>query len=220
MRFLAPIFLLVVNSTFAGEFALLVSGSRLHVDRHEVEGAKVRLYNAGGSIEMDAALILGFEADESAAAVPVIPQAAAPLLSPRELADSAADKYGLPRNLVRSVMAAESGFQTRVVSPKGAVGLMQLMPQTALTLGVNPLDDAQNVDAGTRYLRDLLERYHGALYHALAAYNAGPAAVDKYKGIPPFPETVNYVSRIAADWTRAKHLPSASAQSDPASPPK
>lgn len=204
MRFLAPIFLLVANPIFAGEFAVLASGSRLHVDRHETEGAKVRLYNGGGFVEMDAALVVGFEAEEPAAVVAPIPQQApAPVVSPRQLADSAAEKYGLPPMLVRRVMAAESGFNPKAISPKGAVGLMQLMPQTAEKLGVDAHDAAQNVDAGARYLRELLERYHGALYHALAAYNAGPEAVDKYKGIPPYSETQHYVSRIVGGWKKA-----------------
>ena len=212
MRFLVLILLSTGNVTFAGEYALLASGSRLHVDRHENDGAKVRLYTAEGTIEIDSALVAGFERDETPAALPEIPpltvpavEAAAPprLLSPAQLADTAADKYGLPRTLVRSVMAAESSFRQQAVSPKGALGLMQLMPQTAKTLGADPRDAAQNVDAGTRYLRDLLEKYHGALYHALAAYNAGPDAVDKYKGIPPFPETLRYVSRIANSWKKS-----------------
>ncbi len=109
--------------------------------------------------------------------------------SPQELADAAADRYGLPRELVRSVMAAESGFQPWAVSPKGAIGLMQLMPETAQALGADPHDPAQNVDAGARYLRDLLEKYNYGLRHALAAYNAGPGAVDKYNGVPPYRET-------------------------------
>ncbi len=222
MRFLVPIFLLVGHPIFAGEFALLASGGRLHVDRHEIDGAKVRLYSGGGSTEMDSAQVIGFEADEPLPVVPQIPPAVAPPLSPRQLADSAADKYGLPRQLVRSVISAESGFQPQAVSPKGAVGLMQLMPQTALMLRVNPHDAAQNIDAGTRYLRDLLEKYHGALYHALAAYNAGPGAVDKYKGIPPFPETLHYVGRIAADWNHVGRASSrlSTSGSDPALPPK
>jgi len=112
------------------------------------------------------------------------------------MADAAADKYGLPRELVRSVMAAESGFVAEAVSRKGAIGLMQLMPETARDLGVDPHDPAQNVDGGVRYLRDLLLRYDGGLRHALAAYNAGPAAVDKYNGIPPYAETIDYVGRI------------------------
>ena len=113
-----------------------------------------------------------------------------------ELADAAADKYGLPRKLVRSVMAAESAFQPNAVSPKGAIGPMQLMPATARELGVDPHDPVQNIDGGARYLRDLLEKYDYGLWHALAAYNAGPGAVDKYHGVPPYPETINYVNKI------------------------
>jgi soluble lytic murein transglycosylase-like protein len=116
--------------------------------------------------------------------------------TPLELADAAADRYGLPRVLVRSVMAAESGFEPLAISPKGAIGLMQLMPGTAQVLGADPHDPAQNVDAGTRYLRDLLEKYNYGLRHALAAYNAGPGAVDKYNGVPPYRETIDYISRI------------------------
>ena len=199
MRFLVAIFLLSGNSIFAAEYAVLANGGRLHVERHEASAGKVVLYIGGGSIEMDSAQIVGFEPAEPQPPSASIPPAEPPI-SPLDLADAAADKYGLPRQLLRRVMAAESGFNAQAVSPKGAIGLMQLMPQTAQTLGADPRDAAQNVDAGARYLRELLEKYHGALYHALAAYNAGPRAVDKYKGIPPFPETLHYVSRIAADW--------------------
>jgi soluble lytic murein transglycosylase-like protein len=113
--------------------------------------------------------------------------------------DAAADKYGLPRDFVRSVVKAESAFRPHAVSPKGAIGLMQLMPGTARELGANPHDPAQNVDAGTRHLRDLLLKYDGGVYRALAAYNAGEGAVSKYKGVPPYRETVNYISRIVRD---------------------
>src|ERR1039458_4210769 len=114
-------------------------------------------------------------------------------------ADAAADKYGLPRRLVRSVMAAESALNPLAVSPKGAVGLMQLMPSTAKTLSANPYDPAQNVDAGARYLRDLLLQYNGGLWHALAAYNAGPGAVARCNGLPPYRETIAYILRIGRD---------------------
>jgi soluble lytic murein transglycosylase-like protein len=193
------------SSAFAGEFAVLASGARLYVDRHEADAAKVRLFHGSGFVEMDAAKVKGFEADEAlnapaaAAPAPMVPAAvAAPPApaTPRDMADAAADKYGLPRELVRSVMAAESGFLAEAISPKGAIGLMQLMPDTARDLGVDPNDPAQNVDGGTRYLRDLLLRYDGGLRHALAAYNAGPAAVDKYNGVPPYTETINYIGRI------------------------
>src|SRR5206468_11510523 len=160
-----------------------------------------------GGVELDLNAGRGYEGEEQVAAVPVAVQdavrteapvndAVARALTPMELADAAAERYGLPPELVRSVMAAESGFQPRAISPKGAIGLMQLMPGTAQALGANPRDPAQNVDAGTRYLRDLLEKYNYRLRHALAAYNAGPGAVDKYNGVPPYRETINYVGRI------------------------
>jgi soluble lytic murein transglycosylase-like protein len=209
MRRLLGIFLCSVTGVaFAGEYAVLASGSRLHVDRHETSGGKVRLYNADGYIEMDAAAVWGYEAEEyvppAPAPAPATPTPAAqPAPSPAQLADAAADKYGLPRRLVRSVISRESDFQPQAVSPKGAIGLMQLMPATAEALGADPRDPAQNVDAGTRYLRDLLEKYDGGLWHALAAYNAGPGAVDKYQGVPPYRETIDYVGRIDRDLKKA-----------------
>jgi soluble lytic murein transglycosylase-like protein len=207
MRRLPVIFLwFVTGVAFAGEYAVLASGSRLHADRHETSGGKVRLYNASGYIEMDAAAVRGFEAEEYVppAPAPATPAPAAqPAPSPAQLADAAADKYGLPRRLVRSVIATESDFQPQAVSPKGAIGLMQLMPATAQALGADPRDPAQNVDAGTRYLRYLLERYEGGLWRALAAYNAGPGAVDKYQGVPPYRETIHYVGKIDKDFNKA-----------------
>ena len=197
---------LVTGVASAGEYAVFVSGSRLHVDRHEASGGKVRLYNAGGYIEIDTAAVRGYEAEEYVppAPAPATPAPVAqPAPSPAQLADAAADKYGLPRRLVRSVMATESDFRPRAVSPKGAIGLMQLASSTAQELGADPRDPAQNVDAGTRYLRDLLEKYGGGLWHALAAYNAGPGAVDKYQGVPPYRETIHYVSKIDKDLKKA-----------------
>jgi soluble lytic murein transglycosylase-like protein len=205
MRLLG-LFFWLAGAALAGEYAVLASGARLHVDRHEADGAKVRLYHGTGFVELESAVVRGYEAEESESpvAAPVAVAAAeasamaiAPLPpTPLELADAAADRYGLPRELVRSVMAAESGFQPLAISPKGAIGLMQLMPGTAQVLGADPHDAAQNVDAGARYLRDLLEKYNYGLRHALAAYNAGPGAVDKYNGVPPYRETINYISRI------------------------
>jgi len=212
MRTFGLLLILTAGSAYAGEYAVLASGSRLHVDRHETDGAKVRLYQDTSFVEMDAAAVLEYEKDGRVAApsvaIPAAPAPAAevvvsPALSAGELADRAADKYGLPRHLVRSVMAAESGFQPLAVSPKGAIGLMQLMPGTAADLGADPYDPEQNVDAGTRYLRDLLTKYDGGLRHALAAYNAGPAAVDRYNGVPPYRETVNYVVRIENAFKKA-----------------
>jgi len=199
------ILLFLTSSCFAGEYAVLASGSRLRVDRHEIAGNRVKLYFGEGYTELDAAQVSRFEPDgrvvpppaQAAETVPAEQPSSEPIiLSPLELADAAADRYSLPHWLVREVMHAESGFQPQAVSPKGAIGLMQLMPETAQLLGADPKDPAQNADAGARYLRALLDKYDGRLWHALAAYNAGPAAVEKYKGIPPYRETLNYISRI------------------------
>lgn len=109
----------------------------------------------------------------------------------------AADRYGVPEELVRAVIRVESGFNPRAVSGKGALGLMQLMPATASQLGVRDVfDTAENIDGGVRHLRGLIERFDNNLPFALAAYNAGERAVMQYGGIPPYPETEQYVARI------------------------
>jgi soluble lytic murein transglycosylase-like protein len=120
-----------------------------------------------------------------------------------EVVKAASGTYSLDPDLVTSVIRAESGFNVRAVSPKGAQGLMQLMPQTASQLGVhNAFDPQANVEGGTRYLRELLERYNFDLIKALAAYNAGPQRVEQYGGVPPYYETKAYVARIVRDYNR------------------
>ena len=115
----------------------------------------------------------------------------------RDLIQQAAERYTLAPELVESVIRVESNFEPRAVSPKGASGLMQLMPATARMLGVhNVFDVAQNIDGGVRHLRSLLDRYRGDVALALAAYNAGAEAVARYRGIPPYAETQAYVARI------------------------
>lgn len=115
-----------------------------------------------------------------------------------ELIREVARTAGLPPGLVKAVIATESNFDARAISNKGALGLMQLMPGTAEMLGVeNPMHAEANLLGGVRYLKDLLDRY-GSVSNALAAYNAGPGAVDRYGGIPPFPETRQYVERVLA----------------------
>jgi soluble lytic murein transglycosylase-like protein len=209
MRFLIILFL--SGSCLAGEYAVLASGSRLLVDRHETEGNKIKLYSGEGYAEMDAAQVRGFEPDDRPVPPPATPDAPPAaqetagepvVLTPVELADAAADRYGLPHWLVREVMRVESGFQPQAISPKGAIGLMQLMPETAQLLGADPKDPAQNADAGARYLRELLDKYDGRLWHALAAYNAGPKAVEKYHGVPPYRETIDYIYRIDQERKR------------------
>src|SRR5437762_768721 len=135
MRRLGLVFFCAATVAAAGEYAVLANGAVLRVDRHEADGAKVRLYHDGGLVEMDAALVKSFEPAASpdqapipAAQPPALPVAAAeplPVSTVFELADAAADKYGLPRSLVRSVMAVESGNRPGAISPKGAIGLMQ-----------------------------------------------------------------------------------------------
>jgi soluble lytic murein transglycosylase-like protein len=116
----------------------------------------------------------------------------------------------LPESFVRSVMKAESGLHPDVVSPKGAIGLMQLMPQTARELGVDPVNPQENADGGALYLRELLEKYQNdpnQVLLALAAYNAGPGAVQKYHGVPPYRETREYILRVLKNWDRRDTSP-------------
>jgi soluble lytic murein transglycosylase-like protein len=121
------------------------------------------------------------------------------------IVQEAAQRHGLDPDLIRAVMRFESAYDPSAVSPAGAVGLMQLTPDVAAELGVEDLfDPRQNIMAGARYLRELLDRHHGQVDLALASYNAGPAAVDRYHAVPPFPETRRYVKNITAFLQRSR----------------
>lgn len=202
-----------------GESVVLTSGFRLQADRHEVSGDRIRIYQGDGFVELAASNVSGFEVDEPAipSANPVAPkplgaEAAKPAVAeraasatPHELAAAAAKKYSLPESFVRSVMKAESNFRMDALSPKGAIGLMQLMQDTAKRLGVNPKDPRQNAEGGAQYLRELLAKYEkdpNQVILALAAYNAGPEAVERYHGVPPYRETREYIIRVIRDWDK------------------
>jgi soluble lytic murein transglycosylase-like protein len=201
----------VTVAASAGEYVVLSNGFRIHTDSHSADGVVVRLQTSQGVIEIQASTVAAFEQEDytpppTAPAKPAEPiTIVEPKLTPQELVTRAAVQAGLPPEIVHSVAKAESGYQSNAISPKGAIGLMQLMPATAAELNVDPHDPAQNAEAGARYLRDLLLKYENDPHQvskAVAAYNAGPGAVDKYHGIPPYRETVDYVNRVLKEYEK------------------
>lgn len=234
MRFRSPqsvawiiTLLLAALPCFAGEVAVLRNGFSIKHVRREIVGDLTRLYvNTDGSsfVDVPTAEIEHFEPapevptdDPPASPTPGIgtlkPSAttkppafpARPVTDLSQVVNDASGRYQLDPDLVNSVIKAESDFKVRAVSPKGAQGLMQLMPGTAAQLGVpNAFDPRANVDGGTKYLRELLERYNFDLVKALAAYNAGPERVEKFGGVPPYYETRAYVAKIVKDFNKKK----------------
>ncbi len=193
----------------AAEQVTLKNGYNLVCDHREQDGDRVRLFtskDSGNFVEVDAAEIISVDT------VPDPPVVPAPAAEPRltnadvhELIARAGADHNLDVDLLASVVRAESGGNIHAVSRTGAQGLMQLMPGTAAELGVRDSFRAdQNINGGTAYLDALLLRYHDHLALALAAYNAGPAAVDKYHGVPPYRETRVYVARVIREFNRRK----------------
>ena len=209
MKLLLP-FLAITCSATAGEYVVLSTGFSIHADSHVIDGNTIRLKTSQGEIEFPATTVTGIEKEDyapvpAAAQQSADPPQAKPDVTPQELITRAAIQAGLPPELVHSIARAESAYRADAVSPKGAIGLMQLMPNTAAELNANPYDPAQNAEAGARYLRELLLKYESdphQVLKAIAAYNAGPAAVDKYKGIPPYSETIEYVRRVLKEYER------------------
>jgi len=117
-------------------------------------------------------------------------------MSTEQMISRAARKYGVESELVKAVATAESNLNQQARSQVGAIGVMQLMPETAESLGVDPYDEKENIEGGAHYIRQMLDKFNGNVQHAVAAYNAGPGAVQKYGGIPPYSETQNYVGRV------------------------
>jgi soluble lytic murein transglycosylase-like protein len=203
----------------AAEHVTLRNGFDLICDHREIAGDRVRLYMTatGPSFtEVSSADIVSSEfvalpvVEQPPPAAAAAVQAANPPADPtpaeiHEMAARAGAAHDLDVELLASVIRAESNGNVHAVSRVGARGLMQLMPGTANKLGVaDSFRAEQNINGGTAYLNDLLVRYHDNLALALAAYNAGPAAVDKYNGIPPYRETRLYVARIIHDFNRRK----------------
>ena len=189
------------------DYAVLRNGQRLHITGYERLDDSVVLRMEGGSVSVSSADLVSIEAEDNFS---VSAQKAAPVTPFDDQIRAAATATGLEPELIASVIAVESNFNPSAISSKSARGLMQLMPDTATKLAVhNVFDPQENINAGSRYLKELLGRYHQDLTLALAAYNAGPEAVDLYRGIPPFQETRDYVRRVIdklrstkqSDWT-------------------
>ena len=205
-RTLPAVAVLVLLGTSArAEIALLANGQTLKLDGHRVEdGLVVLVLRGGGEMGVPPATVQGFVPDEVLEEVTVAPGG-----DLREAAALAARRHGLDPTLVLAVVSVESGFRPQAVSPKGAQGLMQLMPRTAQSLGVvDAFDPEQNLDGGVRHLGQLLAAYDGDVERALAAYNAGEGAVHRHNGIPPYRETRAYVKKVLERY-RAQAPPKA-----------
>ncbi|MGD0956710.1 MAG: lytic transglycosylase domain-containing protein [Candidatus Acidiferrales bacterium] len=196
----------IATTAARADYAVLRSGARLHVTGYELVGDRVRLAVAGGAVEIGASDLIDVEPEDLFPA----PPAANVDFGVRyaKLIHAAAQKHSVDERLITHVIAAESNFDPKAVSRKRALGLMQLLPETAARYAVrNVFDPAQNIDGGTHYLKDLLARYSGNLRLALAAYNAGPEIVDHYGGVPPFFETQNYVKQITSKLAADTQVP-------------
>ena len=220
-KLIGSISLLLASAPFAHAMqrVTLKSGFAIDCIRQEPIGDRIRLYLAASSITSDANYldvaanaVVSVETIPDPPAVPVIPTVSTPggteptSTELHEMLSNAGAAHNIDAELLASVVHAESGGRTHAVSRTGAQGLMQLMPATAAAVGVhNAFVATENVEGGTRYLDQLLTRYHDNIALALAAYNAGPAAVDRYHGrIPPYRETQAYVTRVIREFNRRK----------------
>lgn len=204
--------LFVLPPLAAADLVTFSTGAQMTAPRAECPAgsAVCVLHLEGGRVELPAPTIARIERLPETDRPPAPPPAgsraeAQPARDPRQIVTEAALRHGLPPEFVHAVAWAESGYRPDAVSPKGAVGIMQLMPATAALLGADPRNPDENVDAGVRFLRDLLLRYRSSpnpVRRALAAYNAGPGAVERYNGLPPYPETLNYVERVIERYWR------------------
>ena len=242
VRPIATFFLLVLNlgpaRGFAAEIAELRNGFTIPHRSRELRDGTVRLYTDDAKnsfVDVPAGEIQSYsiqpDAAPIAAAAPVAASVPAKAPVPAQIKAKSTDQIvreasrvqGVDSDFIHSVIQQESGGNAKAVSRAGARGLMQLMPGTAAQLGVaDSFSPEQNVHGGARYLRELLERYHGDAIKALAAYNAGPGAVDRYRGVPPYRETRLYVQRIVRQYNSKKqtgpHIQSRAQSRGPAHP--
>jgi len=209
---LMPLMLFSASAVRA-EYVVLQSGLRLHVTGYQLVGEKYRLQLQGGWMDVSTADVVKIEPEEVFTPIPP-PPTAAPTASAandspfHEFVLAAASRYGVDAGLITSVMEVESRFDPKAISPKNARGLMQLLPETAARMGVtNIFDPQQNINAGTRYLKELLQLYNNDLTLTLAAYNAGPDKVQKYGDVPPYRETQSYVKQVKRKYQKSKSAP-------------
>ena len=184
------------------EYIVLRSGQRLNVSSYQLFGDKYRLQVAGGTVLVATEDVLSIEPEEVFTRLKPAESFKGPF---RELIEAASAQYKVDADLITSVIAVESNFEPNAISRRDARGLMQLLPETAAKLGVKDIfDPRENIDAGTRYLGDLLKRYDNNLVLALAAYNAGPEKVAKFGSVPPYAETISYVRRVKRAYENSK----------------
>ena len=202
--------LTLAGSLVAKESICFNTGFCMEADSHTQADGVVKLQTRGGTMEFPADQISEISLLQEAPVPPPAAHNVAPAASVAEEAEGsvlrAAIEEGLEPDFVRSVARVESGLHQNAVSPKGALGVMQLMPATAAGLGVDPKSIDQNALGGAKFLRELLLRYRGDAALALAAYNAGPGAVDKFGGVPPYRETRQYVVKVLREYARQQHL--------------
>jgi len=207
---LAVFFLAIAVSAARADYVVLRSGARLDVTGYEIFPDHYILHLKGGVAEVPVSEVVGIEPEEIFEPIEVPLNDKTPF---EKLIRAAAERYGMDADLIHCVVAIESNFNPKAVSPKKASGLMQLLPQTAAHYNVkNIFDPGENINAGTRYLKELLAKYHD-LTLALAAYNAGPERVDQYgRRVPPYLETMKYVQRIAKSYAKIKAESAAASQ--------
>jgi soluble lytic murein transglycosylase-like protein len=216
--------ILLAAPALRAEYVVLRSGQRLKVTGYQLLGDKYRLQMTGGWVEVATQDVVAIEPEDIFVRLATVQPAAQPPY--RDLVEAAAKRYNMDADLITSVIAVESNFDPKAVSRKNARGLMQLLPETATRLGVqNIYDPQENIDAGTRYLRELLEKYNNDLSLTLAAYNAGPERVQQYGRVPPFGETISYVRRVKRNYDKSKSkastkIPAPPGASAATSPPR